>query len=84
MTPAELEALANTIAKSVADRLNQQPRLLSREELARTMSVSIPTIDRMRREGQLPYIKIRGAIRYDPGAVIEHLTLATELNNKSA
>ena len=84
MTPAELEALANTIAKSVADRLNQQPRLLSREELARTMSVSIPTIDRMRREGQLPYIKIRGAIRYDPVAVIEHLTLATELNHESA
>ena len=84
MTPAELEVLANTIAESVANRLNQQPRLLSREALARTIGVSVPTIDRMRREGQLPFIKIRGTIRYDPGAVIEHLRKTTELEKKSA
>lgn len=43
---------------------SQMPeKLLTRKEAAKTLNVSIPTIDRMLRDGELPRVHIRGAVR---------------------
>ena len=44
-------------------------QLLSRKEAAKLLCISIPTIDRMLRDGQLPLRRIRGAVRIPLSAV---------------
>lgn len=43
-------------------------KLLTRKETAELLNVSIPTIDRMLRDGNLPRRKIRGAVRIPQSA----------------
>ena len=44
-------------------------KLLTRKEAAQALKVSIPTIDRMLRDGDLPKRRIRGAVRIPMRAV---------------
>jgi len=44
-------------------------RLLSRRESAVALSVSIPTLDRMLRDGELPRRRIRGTVRIPQSAI---------------
>ncbi len=47
----------------------QREPLMTRGEVARALAVSLPTIDRMLRSGDLPRRCIRGAVRVPAGAV---------------
>lgn len=73
ITPSELAALAESIATAVADRLANQPRLIDRHALAVHLGVSVPTIDRLRRNGQITSISVGSRILFDPNSVIEDL-----------
>ena len=73
MAPAELEQLARAIADRVTDQLAMRRRLTTRHELAQVLGVSVPTIDRMLRDNEIPSISIRGKRMFDPAAVITHL-----------
>ena len=74
LSPVELEMLADEIAVRVADRLAARRRLLTRDELAVAINLSVPTIDRMLREGQLPAIRVRRKVLFDLPAVLRHLS----------
>ena len=53
-------------------------RLLSTAELAEHLGVSVATVHRMRRMGEIPVIKIRNFMfRFDLGAVLEALKSGT-------
>ncbi len=44
--------------------------LLTRSEAAALLRVSMPTIDRMRRAGDLPYLKTKRAVRIERDALM--------------
>lgn len=73
LTPVELETLANLVADRVADRLANRRRLLTRPELAKVINVSIPKLDTMLRDDELPVIRVGRKVLFDPHAVIQHL-----------
>ena len=79
MTPQELEQLADAVAERVADRLANRRRLLTRHELAEVINVSVPKVDTMLRDGQLPVIRVGRKVLFDPHAVIRHLSDATSM-----
>jgi len=57
---------------------SRSEKLLTRKEAAKKLSVSIPTIDRMLRDGDLPHRHIRRAVRIPLSAV----NLIIESNNE--
>lgn len=73
MTPVELEMLADLVAERVADRLANRRRLLTRHDLATVINVSVPKLDTMLRDGELPVIRVGRKVLFDPHAVIQHL-----------
>lgn len=44
-------------------------RLLTRRESAAELSISLPTLDRMLRDGELPRRRIRGTVRIPQSAI---------------
>lgn len=52
-------------------------RLLTREELARALRVSIRTVDEMVANGKIPVVRIRGAVRFYLPDVVRALTANT-------
>ncbi len=73
LSPFELEALADAVAERVADRLTNRRRLLTRHELAQVINVSVPKLDTMLRDEELPVIRVGRKVLFDPHAVIQHL-----------
>ena len=49
-------------------------RLLTANELATALAVSLSTIRRMTRDGQVPVVRIRGLLRYDLDDVLVALS----------
>ena len=49
-------------------------RLLTAHELADAVGVSLSTVRRMTRDGQIPVVRLRGAIRYDLASVVRART----------
>lgn len=49
-------------------------KLMTAEELAEYLSVSISTVRRLTRDGQIPVVRVRDLPRYDPEAVAEALS----------
>ncbi len=47
--------------------------LLTAAELAEAMAVSLSTVRRMTRDGQIPVVRARTLLRYDLGQVVEAL-----------
>ena len=72
LSPVELETLADAVAQRVADRLANRRRLLSRHELADVINVSVPKLDTMLRDDELPVIRVGRKVLFDPHAVIQH------------
>ncbi|EMI17377.1 Excisionase/Xis, DNA-binding domain protein [Rhodopirellula maiorica SM1] len=68
-----MELLADMVANRVADRLANQRRLLTRPELAEVINVSIPKLDTMIRDDEIPVIRVGRKVLFDPHAVIQHL-----------
>ena len=73
LSPVELETLADAVAERVADRMANRRRLLTRQELARVINISVPKLDTMLRDGELPVIRVGRKVLFDPHAVIQHL-----------
>ncbi|MCC9600382.1 helix-turn-helix domain-containing protein [Stieleria sp. JC731] len=73
MTPVELESFADAVADRVADRLANRRRLLTRHELAQVINVSVPKLDTMLRDGELPVIRVGRKVLFDPHQVIRNL-----------
>lgn len=53
----------------------QFPNLIDYEGLARLLGVSVPTVKRWKADGEIPFLKIRGCVRFDPVAVINARTI---------
>lgn len=73
LSPLELETLAEQIAVRVADRLANRRRLLTRHELSVVIGVSVPKLDTMLRQGELPTIRVGRKVLFDPDEVVRHL-----------
>lgn len=73
LTPVDMEVLADMVADRVADRLANRRRLLTRYELSEVIGVSVPKLDTMLRDGELPVIRVGRKVLFDPHAVIAHL-----------
>ena len=64
LTAAKLESAICFIPEA-----HTEEQLLTRKEAAKESSVSIPTLDRMLRDGELPRRRIRGAVRVPLSAI---------------
>lgn len=73
MTPNELTELVDQIADAVADRLANRSRLVDRHGLATQLNVSVPTIDRLRREKRITPVMIGTRPMFDVEAVVSEL-----------
>lgn len=73
LTPHELDKLANHIADRVAARLSSRPKLVDRHGIAAQLGVSVPTIDRLRRDGQITPVTVGSRVMYSPDDVIAEL-----------
>jgi excisionase family DNA binding protein len=68
-----LDALADALADRVAERLNDVPRktaaprgpLVSKQGLATALGVSTATVDRMAKDGAIPYVLVGEVRRFD-------------------
>lgn len=78
MTPRELDALAERIAASVAARLGARPAMIDSLALARELSLSPTTVERLARSGAIPSTKIGRRRLFDPAAVRVVLEAANE------
>lgn len=74
LTPAVLEDLSEEIADRVFKRLAKQPALVDRYGLSDVISVSVPTIERLQRDGRIPVVRIGRRVLYDVKAVLAALS----------
>lgn len=58
--------------------------LLTAKELADALAVSVPTIRRMTRDGQIPCIRVRSLVRYHLEAVLLALGYQSSSSSRSA
>ena len=54
-----------TFLRGNRDMDSNHPRLLTAEELAEALAVSLSTIRRMTRDGDLPVVRVRTLVRYE-------------------
>ena len=53
----------------------QSLKLVDYAGLAGLFGVSVPTVKRWKADGEIPFLKIRGCVRFDPAAVIKARTI---------
>ncbi len=73
LTPIQLELLTESIARKVAERMLEQPRLVSREQIAVITSTSVSAIDLLVRTGEIPCIRRDARVLFDPAEVVSAL-----------
>lgn len=74
LSPADLASLTDAIAEAVAAKMATMPRLVDRNALAHLLGVSVPTIERMQSDGQIPVVRLNRRVMYDPDAVVNTLS----------
>lgn len=74
LTPAVLEDLSEEIADRLFKRLSKQPALVDRYRLSDLISISVPTIERLQRDGRIPVVRIGRRVLYDVNAVLAALS----------
>ena len=74
LTPAVLEDLSEEIADRVFKRLSKQPALVDRYGLSDLISISVPTIERLQRDGRIPVVRIGRRVLYEFNAVLAALS----------
>lgn len=79
LSPQEIAALADAVAEQVVDKLTSRPRLVDRYELAKLLSVSVPTIERLSAAGDIPLVRMGRRVLYDPAAVIAARSTSTDV-----
>lgn len=72
-TPSDLESFADKVADLVVKRLTDQPALVDKVALSKKIGLSIPTIDRLVKDGQIPAIKKRRRVLFSVDAVVSAL-----------
>lgn len=78
LTPVELDRLADALADRLASRLAAHvdaDQLMDVHGAAALLSCSVPTIERMTRNGQLPSIKVGRLRRYGRTELLERLSM---------
>lgn len=73
LSPAEFDLLVERISTSVANKVAASPRLVDRYALAEILGVSVPTIERLQREGTIVPFRIGRRCVYDPDGVMAAL-----------
>lgn len=74
LTPAVLEDLSEEIASRLYARLSTQPVLVDRYGLTDRIPISVPTIERLQRDGRIPVVRIGRRVLYDVNAVLAALS----------
>lgn len=69
-----VQRIKAAVADVLADSQHRPPKLVDGDELARLLSVSRQTVDRMRLAGEIPFIPMGRSIRYAPDAVVAALS----------
>jgi len=72
-----LDLLAELVATKLEERIAPTPAvspqpLLDRKKLAEALGCSLPTVDKLTREG-LPHLRVGDSPRYELDRAIEHL-----------
>lgn len=78
LSPRELDLLADRIADAVAARLGARPTMIDSVSLARELSLSPTTIERLAKRGAIPSVTAGRRRLYDPAAVRAVLEVANE------
>ena len=78
-SPAQLAALADAIASRLADRLENQSALLDYSGLSQWLSCSIPSVERLKRQGRIPFVEIGRRVLFDRTAVLSALSKVSSL-----
>lgn len=73
LTLIELDAIADKVAEKIAKRLLEQPRLLSKTQLASALGLSVATIDRYVARQVIPVLRLGSRVMFDPQRVVEAL-----------
>lgn len=74
LSPSQLTDLADSIASRLAERMARQSSLLDYHGLAEWLGVSVPHVERMKREGSIPYVQAGRRVLFDRAAVAAALT----------
>ena len=73
LSPDDLEQLAQRVAEIVADRLRSAPLLIDKFELAKRTTLSVSSIERRVKAGQLPAVKSGRRVMFAPDEVLAAL-----------
>ncbi|MEM7473713.1 MAG: helix-turn-helix domain-containing protein [Planctomycetota bacterium] len=73
LSAQDRSAIVDGVVDAIRPFLETRPELVDADSIARILSLSRPTIDRLRAEGVIPSIGEGRMRRYDPAAVIEAL-----------
>lgn len=73
MSPAVVDSIAEQVVQKLTAELKKRPSYLNREEMARDLGVSVPTLDRWCKRKILPAIKLDGRVLFDPAQVRDAL-----------
>lgn len=84
LTVAELRQLVRTEVAAAIGDAQQAPPLLQRAELAQALGVSMPTLDRLRRESGFPELLVGDAPRFERAAVLAWLRRRSEGGDEPA
>lgn len=79
LSPAQLATLADAVASRLAERLQNQSSLLDYAALAKWLGVSIPHVERLKRQGKIPYVEIGRRVLFDRAAVLAALSQVSSL-----
>ena len=78
VSDADRDAIADAVAERLRPLLDTRPRLVDADALAAALSVSRPTVDRLRAAGVIPSIGAGRLRRYDVDAVVAAMATTSE------
>ncbi len=78
LSEADLDRIVQRLVAAIQPLLQSQPALVGCEEMAELLSISLATLDRKRRDGQIPSIKIGSRRLYQPDSVIAAIEVTNE------
>ncbi len=73
LSPKELDSVAEGVAARLAVLMSSPPRLSDRPTLAERIGLSVPTIERLTRSGQISVIRVGRRCLYDVDRVVNEL-----------
>lgn len=73
VTEADRRAIASEVIDALRPMLTPRPRLVDADTMAAMVSLSRPTIDRLRAAGVIPSVGKGRTRRFDPDAVVAAL-----------